>query len=199
MNSGEQKAWEKLSRLNPDDVCKRACVLHDHDNENYILASFGMEFSISPKNRTIKNLHDSGEIFIKKHGYFFILSVLLYLINAKDIPLTNKQIKPENLKGGDIFFKGSHVLPLQAVTEKYGNDKNNFALKAKNLCGRRLNYGNISFEFRPLPRIPITLILWLHDDEFPARADLLFDSSCEYHLSIDILWSLAMMNILAML
>lgn len=197
MNSGEEKAWEDLLRLNPAEVCKRADV--SYDDGKYILKSLGMEFAISPKDRIIKNLTPFGEILIKRHGYFFILSVLFYLINAKDIPLSNKHIKPQNLKGGDIFFKGTHVLPLTAIAEKYGDDKNSFALKAENLDAKKLDYGDISFEFMPLPRIPITLILWLHDDEFPARADLLFDSSCEYQLSIDILWSLAMMNILVML
>lgn len=197
MNSGEEKAWEDLLRLNPAEVCKRADV--SYDDGKYILRSLGMEFEISPKDRTMKNLTPDGEILIKRHGYFFVLSVLFYLINAKDIPLSNKHIKPENLKGGDIFFKGSHVLPLHAIAEKYGDDKNSFTLKAESLNAKKLDYGDISFEFRPLPRVPITLILWLHDDEFPARADLLFDSSCEHQLSIDILWSLAMMNILIML
>jgi hypothetical protein len=50
-----------------------------------------------------------------------------------------------------------------------------------------------------MPRIPVTLILWLSDEEFPARADLLFDSTCEIHLPLDILWSIAMMTILVFL
>ncbi len=50
-----------------------------------------------------------------------------------------------------------------------------------------------------MPKIPVTLILWLQDEEFPARADLLFDSSCELHVPIDIIWSIAMMSTLVML
>jgi hypothetical protein len=41
--------------------------------------------------------------------------------------------------------------------------------------------------------------LWLEDDEFPARLDLLFDSTCAMHLPTDIIWSIAMMSVLIML
>jgi hypothetical protein len=50
-----------------------------------------------------------------------------------------------------------------------------------------------------MPRIPLTVILWLGDEEFPSRADLLFDSSAALHVPLDINWSLAMMSLIALL
>jgi len=197
MNSGEEKAWEILNNLNPSDVCRKAGV--SYDNGSYILNSLGMDFSITPAKKEIKNLQPEGEILLKRYGYFFILSALCYLINARDIHFSGKLVKPVGLKGGEIFFRGSHVLPLDKIAEKYGNDKAGFIEKSKNLGGKIVNYGDASIEFLPFPRIPVTLILWLSDDEFPARADLLFDSTCEQHLPIDVLWSIAMMSILVMM
>jgi hypothetical protein len=43
------------------------------------------------------------------------------------------------------------------------------------------------------------VLLWTEDDEFPARADLLFDATCSAHLPLDILWSAAMVSIQALL
>jgi hypothetical protein len=42
------------------------------------------------------------------------------------------------------------------------------------------------------------LSLWIADEEFPARADLLLDSSCDFQLPPDITWSIAMMTVLVM-
>jgi hypothetical protein len=39
----------------------------------------------------------------------------------------------------------------------------------------------------------------MQDEEFTARADLLFDSSSEMQAPLDILWSVAMMTVLAMM
>ena len=91
------------------------------------------------------------------------------------------------------------MLPLDKIAERYGNDRTGFIEKGKNLNGNIMNYGDASVELLPLPRIPVTLILWLSDDEFPARADLLFDSTCEQHLPLDVIWSIAMMSVLAMM
>lgn len=199
MIPGEEKAWENLSILNPLDVCKKTGVSFDSANGNYILRSFGIDFSISPQKRVIKNISPEGENLIKRHSYFLNISVLCYLINAKDIPLSGRLIKPVDIKGGALFFRGTHVLPLDKVAEKYGSDKTGFIERGKSLNGKIPGYGDASIELLPMPRIPATLILWLSDDEFPARADILFDSTCELHLPLDIIWSIAMLSVLVML
>jgi len=196
---GEENTWEKLSRLDPTDVCRKADVFYDRDTSSYILKSFGLDFSVSFLKREIKNLSEKGEIFMKRLAYFFVPSVLSYLVYVKEIPLSGRFIKPENMKGGEFFFKGSHLLPVEKVAEKYRNEKERFITRGRELNGRITNYGDVSFEFLPLPRIPITLILWLSDEEFPARTDILFDSTCEIQLPLDIIWSIAMMSILIFL
>lgn len=199
VSSGEEKAWERLLNLEPSNVCKRAGVLYDRETASYILKSFGFDFSVSPLKREIRNLSEKGEIFTKRLAYFFNIPVLSYLVNAKEIPLSGRLIKPENIRGGEFFFKGSHLLPLDKVAEKYGNDRKGFTTKGREFSGRILDYGDTSFEFLPLPSIPVTLILWLSEEEFPARTDLLFDSTCEIQLPLDTIWSIAMMSILVLL
>ncbi|HXX58815.1 MAG TPA: DUF3786 domain-containing protein, partial [Thermodesulfovibrionales bacterium] len=132
-------------------------------------------------------------------GYFFKLSALWYLVNAKDISLTGRLIKPANLKGGELFFRGTHLLPLDAVAGRYGNDVTGFLKRCEDLSGDRTDYGDASMRLLPLPRIPVVLILWKGDEEFPPRTDLLFDSTCELQLPLDIIWSIAMMSLLVLL
>jgi hypothetical protein len=197
--SGEEKIWEMILDLAPVDVCRRANVTYNKDTKSYLLKSFGFDFSILPHGREIKNLSERGKILTTRLAYFFNHSVLSYLLNAKEIPLSGRLIKPENIRGGEFFFQGSHMLPLDKVAEKYGNDKEGFITRGKELTGRLLGYGDASFELLPLPRMPVTLILWLTDEEFPARLDILFDSTCEIQVPLDIIWSTGMMSVLALL
>jgi hypothetical protein len=62
-----------------------------------------------------------------------------------------------------------------------------------------MDYGDTSVRLFPFPRVPVVLIIWKQDKEFPARADILLDSTCSEHLPTDIIWSTAMMSILTML
>jgi hypothetical protein len=199
ISSGEEKAWEILRGLDPFDVCKNASVAFDEKDNGYILRSFCIDFSVIPEKKIIKCATHQGETIIKKYGYFFIHSCLWYLINAKDIPLTERLIKPVNIKGGEMFFRGSHALPLDNMAKKYGDDKEAFIKRGEELCAKVLDYGDTSLKLLPMPRIPVTLILWLEDEEFPPRADLLLDSTCEQQLPLDILWSIAMLSVLVML
>lgn len=198
ISSGEEKAWEVLRGLDPPDVCRNASVAFDEKCRYYILRSFCTDFSISPEERVIKSPTSIGETIIKRYGYFFIHSCLWYLIDAKDIPLTGRLIKPANIKGGEMFFRGSHVLPLDSVADRYGYDKEAFIKRGEELCAEVLNYGDASLKLLPMPRIPVTLILWLKDEEFPPRADLLLDSTCELQLPLEIIWAIAMLSVLVM-
>lgn len=199
MQTGEDRAWEILTGLNPDDVCKRALVSFDKESFAYMLKSFGNDFQFSLNDKKISGNSPDNDLFLNKLGYFFRLSALYYLSNAKDIPLTHRLIKPFNIKGGQLFFRGTHVLPLDKIAGKYCNDINGFIKKGELLGGEELQYGDASLRLLPFPRVPVILIIWKADEEFPARADLLFDSTCEFQLPIDIIWSIAMMSILVML
>lgn len=199
ISSGVEKAWEILRSLEPSVVCRNSNVSFDEANNYYSVRSFCCEFSVDPYHKTIQSINNTGEDIIRKHGYFFIHSCLWYLIHGKDIPLSGRLVKPANLQGGDLFFRGSHTLPLENLAQKYGEDASSFFQKGRELSAEAATYGDASIRLFPLPKIPVTLILWLKDEEFPARTDLLFDSTADLHLPLDMLWSLAMLSILVMM
>ena len=199
MPSGEERAWEILSSLEPPTVCRNAGVLFDADAVSYTVRAFCHDFSVCIAEKHIKEASASAKFLRERYGYFFTYSCLWYLICAKNIPLSNRLVKPTNIRGGEMFFRGSHTLPLDSLANRYADDKDAFIQRGKDLCAEALNYGDASLRLFPMPRIPVVLILWQKDDEFPPRADLLLDSTCDIHLPLDIIWSVARMSILVMM
>ncbi len=197
--AGEEKAWEILGTLKPGDVCTAAGVTFNSEASCYYVTSFGMEFSVSLKKRTITSDDPHCDTLLTRLGDFFRLSLLWYLVSAKNVPCAGTLVKLPGIRGGDAFSKGSHVLPLEQITRKYGHDRDGFIENGKRLGGEVVEYGDAAVKLFPFPRIPVVLMLWIADDEFPARADLLFDSSCELQAPTDIIWSIAMMSVLVML
>lgn len=196
-SSGEKKAWEILRGLDPAEVCRNASVTYDESGGVYILKSFSTDFSIHPKTEVITNLAPDGEIFLGRYHRFFVISALWYMVKAQDIPPTGRLVKPHSIKGGDMFLRGSHILPLERLAAKYGDKKEEFIKRGKELGADVLDHGDAALNIYPLPRMPVVLILWEGDEEFPPRADLLFDSTCELHAPLDIIWSVAMLSVLA--
>lgn len=196
---GEDKAWEILSGMKPDVVCRTANATCDPASGNYTIRSFGMDFQVNAGNRTISSTAAGSDVLLGKLAYFFRLSLLWYLAGAKEIPCSGTLVSLQSLKGGDIFTRGSHVLPLDPVAREYRADKTAFLEKGISLGGEAANLGDASLRLYPLPQVPVVIVLWLEDDEFPARADLLFDSTCQMQIPTDIVWSVAMMSLLVML
>lgn len=198
-NPGEDKAWELLASMKPEDVCKTAQISYDRASDTYQIPSFGIDFSVSVKNRTIASTNPGSKVLLQRFSYFFRLSVLWYLVSARDVACSGRPVKLQSIKGGDIFTRGSHTLPLEPLAQKYGKNRDAFIEKGKSLGGELEKQGDAALRLYPLPRIPVTLSLWLEDEEFPARADILFDSTCELQIPTDIIWSVSMMSVLVMM
>ncbi|NTU43749.1 MAG: DUF3786 domain-containing protein [Nitrospirales bacterium] len=194
---GEEKAWEILAGLAPEEVCRRSGAVYLPEEGRYRLSSFGIELLYDTRSREILCPEKGGEIFLARLAYFFRLSALWYLVKAVEAGPSGRLVKPESLPDGDAFFKGSHQLPLDGLAKRFAEDRAGFLEQAKRLGGRPVAYGDAAVELLPFPRIPVTLILWLRDDEWDSRCDLLFDSTASVQVPVDILWSIAMMSVLA--
>ncbi len=199
MYLGEKHGWECLAGYDIDKVCKKADVSFESGLQRYVLKSFGLNIFISTQDKSISCDKDSNDLLTHKLWEYVGLTYLWYLIKAEDIPLSGNLIRPDNLKGGHLFTKGTHVLPLKGLAEKYNDDIEGFFQRGEALNGEKVRYGDAAIKLFPLPRVPVTIIVWRGDDEFPPRADLLLDSTCELQVPVDILWSIAMMSVLIMM
>jgi len=54
--------------------------------------------------------------------------------------------------------------------------------------GSEILNGDKGFALEVFPRVPLAYILWKGDEEFPPRIRVLFDSTIESHLPLDIIW-----------
>lgn len=199
ISTGVEKAWELLGGLDPGVVCANAAAGFEAAHGNYIVKSFCADFLVNPGERSVRSENPQGEAIMNRFGHFFLHSCLWYLVHAKEISFSGKLISPVNIRGGGMFFRGSHILPLEALAKRYGNDRQSFIQKGQELCAEILDFGDASLRLFPMPRILVTIILWFGDDEFSPRADLLLDSSCEMQVPLDIIWSTAMLTALVMM
>jgi len=198
-NEGEERAWDALAGLDPDDVSRRAHVVYDRSRGAYLLPLFNKEMSVRPGDRRISGNSPQADLLLDRLGDYAPLSILWYLIQAKDVPPSGSLVNPSHTSEGRMFFAGAHALPLDRLVRRYGNDARGFLHRGCELGGEQLDFGDASLRLFPFPRVPVVVLLWTRDEEFPARADLLFDSTCSIHLPMDILWATAMMTVLVML
>lgn len=180
--------WERLSQLDPADVCRRSRAQFDKATSSYLLDFLQERYRISPDSCAIEPV--SGHL--SKEDLSIDLKVILitYLLNAQEMPLADKLVAGSSLTGGKNFFQGSHQFPLDPLLERYGRDIEGFLDRGISLGAVQERYGDVGLRFAALPRVPVIMVLWQADEEFPARFSCLFDASIEQHLPLDAIYGL---------
>jgi hypothetical protein len=88
------------------------------------------------------------------------------------------------------FFTGPHAFRLDALQQRFGIDPEGFQRAALELGGQLVDMADAAACLWPFPRIPLYFLLWLRDEEFPARLRVLFDRSIDACLPADAIWAL---------
>jgi hypothetical protein len=197
---GEKQAWCKLARCSHAEVCQRTKARFNVASGAYILDVFNSNIEIYPSSCEMRGSDTLCRFLLENLAHYTRLSVLWYLLQAQDVLPSGNLVNPRELGGsGLIFTQGSHILPLDKLARKYEEDTAAFLRQGMSLGGTSCKYGDASIKLFPFPKIPVLVVLWRKDEEFPARVDLLLDDTCSKHLPPDIIWSTTMMSVLVML
>ena len=89
------------------------------------------------------------------------------------------------LKDASVFHAAFHrniLLPL-AKTFEYKGELLEDALRQ--LGGQKLDHGDVCYEIKVFECIPVRVLFWDGDDEFPAQANLLFDKSATDFIHVE--------------
>ncbi len=179
--------WSELSSKDVNEVCARASVRYDEGRGCFQIPFLHQTYGCYPERRLIECL-DHHEP--KQLSFQFYLVLLTYLLRSQPIGLSGRMVAGSEIKGGDFFFRGPHALFIRPLEKRFGHDAQSFLEAGLRLGGGETDFGDASFRLWPLPKIPLGYILWLADEEFPARVVVTFDASVEEHLPLDVIWAL---------
>ncbi len=179
--------WESLNSASYQDVVARTGVTYDEDRNIYRIPFLNEMIVCKPLDRLIYPENPKSRI---TSNFQFYLIILTYLLEAKAIDLSGVLVNEKGIRGGEFFFKGPHKLATEDLEEKFARDKDGFLATGKRLGGEEINIGDAAFKLWPLPRVPLVYILWMEDEEFPARVAVNFDSTIDQHLPLDVIWAL---------
>jgi hypothetical protein len=117
----------------------------------------------------------------------FDLAMLLYYLRAADgSPMADRWIGYRELPGGAFYSQAFQGYSGDRLARALGDQPEMFAAAAKALDGILLDgLPGIAYAFLPLPCIRLAAILYPGDDEFAARASVLFDAAAGHYMTTD--------------
>jgi hypothetical protein len=186
MSREESPLWKTLARLPPREVGERAGVAVN-DEGGFVVPLLTGFLTVSPQRSEVRDARDSGALVRGEEE----LLLLAYLIHARATPFTGRWVSATSLPGGELFYRGPHALPVHPLESAFGGAPSGLLRAGERLGGTRLSYGDASVELKVLPRVRAAPVVWGGDDEFPARATMLFDSCLAEWMPLDLVLALA--------
>jgi len=185
--------WQQLLELDGEKTAHRAKCRYLAGPERYIILLLNSEYIVNlPEKQILSAKHSSEADFLEE------LCILAYLINSQDLPVANKLTPAEALPGGQFFFRGPHKLATEKLEEVFGQCPERLYEVMDAFGAKRCKFGDACIELYVLPRIPLTIVIWRGDEEFGARASILFDETAATQLPLDALWAAANLAIKAL-
>ena len=115
--------------------------------------------------------------------------ILHYLMAESTKKLTGNWIAYREIQGASFYFSAFVKRAIDPLKKVFGQNIPGLSKAAKYISGKSIDIGDVGFEFKFFPKVPLQLILWEGDDEFSPEANILFDETIGEILSPeDVAW-----------
>ena len=171
-----QAALARLAGREPRELARNAGIRYEAEAQAFHIPTMGMEVTLSyPDYR-----------FMPELPGWHSLVILHYLDLADGFPLTGKEIPFGQMKSGMVRGGGIDRRCELAIQNLKNLSEDTLAKRCKNIGGELIaSNADAAYRIPFLPKFPVTLKIWLPDEEFPASGRLLLDSSADHYLTIE--------------
>lgn len=170
-SAAHEVALEKFRACSLEDMARRSG--YSMKDNALVIEFLGQHFKVDhPSGNFVPLQPSDGELPIATQ-----ILILHYVINLSESFEVGKLISYKELPGGAIYIKPFTGRAIDPLVRIFGSDPDKLLEVATRLGGQSNGLGDVGVTYRVFPRIPVTLILWRADDEFPASGNILFDAS----------------------
>ena len=103
--------------------------------------------------------------------------ILHYMLPKHILGPSGKWIAYREIPGASFYYSAFVKRAIEPLKKVFGQNISGLKSAAKQMNAETVEPGDAAFEFRIFPKLPLQLILWAGDDEFPPEATILFDET----------------------
>jgi hypothetical protein len=176
-------AGEKLSNL-PDleEQCLRSDSVCRISNSSraIILKYLNRVYQVTLPNITITVQNSDEKVELRDE-----ILILHYLTRSKGTLLSHNLISYQELQEGATYYPTFVKRAIKPLIDHFGPDPSRLLEISAELGGYQVSCGDFAVTIPAFSRVPVTLVLWRGDQEFPPNANILFDSTILDYLSAE--------------
>ena len=120
--------------------------------------------------------------------------ILHYMLSPAPSLSTENWVSYREIPGASFYYSAFVKRAIDPLKNVFGQNVDGLLRAGEILGAQPIDSGDVGYEFRLFPNIPLRLILWAGDDEFPAEANIVFAENIKDILSPeDIAWLAGML------
>lgn len=172
-----EEALQELGRLDPEELARRGGLTLA--GEDLSLELLGTTYTLSWPDLVVRE--PSGDA-CSDHLRILLLD---YLRQGDGSPPTGKWIGYQELPDGAFYRQAFQGYSGDRLVRELRGDVDLFRRAAESVGGGSIAIGDAGYAFQVLPKVPLAVVWWAGDDEFPANATVLFDEVAGHYLPVD--------------
>lgn len=111
--------------------------------------------------------------------------ILHYLLRASGTPLSGNIITYKELQEGINYYPTFFKRAIEPIVSNFKDETQKLIQTAAVLGGIKSGYGDTSVTIKAFPLVPLTIVLWRGDKEFPPDGNIMFDSTITDYLPME--------------
>ena len=110
-------------------------------------------------------------------GLHLQIIVLHYLAGSSKAQLANRLTTFRDFEGGAIYYPAFKARSIDMIVREFGAKPDILRHIGDVIRAAPSGIGTVGLKVDFFPKFPITIVLWVGDEEVPASANILFDAS----------------------
>ena len=148
--------------------------------KNITVRYLGEEYKVTFPVMKITKEYEKNEIPFREK-----VLILHYLAQAKGTPPSGKYITFRELPEGPVYFRTFSKRTIQPLVKNFGEDPDRLLDAGKDFGGVRSELGDVSIVIPAFNHVPVTIVLWKGDEEFPPEGSVMFDANIQDYLTTE--------------
>lgn len=170
--------WSEVRGRNMDALARNTGALLMDDR--FQLGVWGREVEIGQPDFT------AVEAMSKEVCDMLTQAMLAYYFHTADgYPPAGQWIAFTELPNGQFYSSAFQGYTGDKLAQQFGSEPDAFTEAALLVGGRNLSLGDVAYSFEALPRVPVAVVCWLGDEDFPPSYRILFDQAVHHYLPTD--------------
>ncbi len=176
-----QIAGEQLAGIKDyAEQCRKSGAKYVPEEKSAIISYLNDSCRISLPDGAVTYAYNNAEVPPRDK-----ILILHYFLRATGSPLTGNIITYKELREGINYYRTFFKRSIEPIINNFKDSPQKLPETAALLGGVESDYGDTAVNIQALPYVPLTIVLWREDGEFPPDGKIMFDSTIAEYLPME--------------